>query len=226
MAKKVASPAGDPHKGTNKTVSYFVEEMKPLLGEFYTAVGKIGGMLKEASATLSNADYMEFRRQLKSFGWYDALFEAAEAVFEGKLLPQMVVTKVKPSKVIHLDLDIQQQLVDGEPFELIRADDSIYEKTWSEMTSREANQLLGPKGGRILSPTEQHAPKGSGGNKTIIVYKKVSAMDVKLALETENGQYGEISTDLFLTNLKEKGQLEDLEKKIAEFRRRGLKVTG
>lgn len=204
------------------TVEDFESALTDLLGEYSAVVKRVGEMVMKATSVLTADQYKELTRRLKDHGWTESLLDAARKVAEGELLSELVIVNVPVSKVLTLSMADQKRLVKGEKFPLKQAAGLPIEKAWVDMTSEEANQLLGPKGGHIHTPKEQkvaNVPKKQVDHTTYSE-ARYDRHEAKFTF-SRGRKIGEITIGELLNSLSDKGELDDAneawQKKMTEM---------
>jgi hypothetical protein len=160
---KVAQP--------KKTVEEYAKEIGICLGGLVEGgIKKLGAILIEAREALSETECKRLREILRSeWGFKQAAFDAAIMVYEGTLDKRLFFCGVANSKILTLSKAEQNLLLSNEKFGLRQLGGKVVWKTWSEMTTKERNQLLGKKGGGLHPPSEQHLPGEKSKKKAKLI---------------------------------------------------------
>jgi hypothetical protein len=141
---------------TTKTFEEYRIEVEECLQDIGQSIKHIGEMLIRSGKELLGDDVTRFRQFLLNRGLTESDLKVAVLVAEEKLDARLFFMGVASSKILNLSHEDQLRLLSHEKFALRHKNKKdTYFKEWGEMCAGQKNQLLGPKGGRILPPDEQ-----------------------------------------------------------------------
>ena len=205
-----------------KTADNYFDEIRECVVDLHRTVHKVGGILTEARKTLTTDEYSVFVSRLRSelqLTMND--IDAAIKVADGSLDEKLFFSGVASSKILTLKKLDQQRLLSKEKFPLLMTDGNVERKAWADMTIKERDQLLGPKGGGIRN-VDQQRHKSAGKPPRPITFTNASFNDEDSTLILRDGtSKGEIELAVIVQSLLNKEQLEKfkeaLDAKIGEM---------
>jgi len=205
-----------------KTVEQYFEEARSCVGDIHKTIKKLGNILSDARKMLATEEYDEFVTRLRTdLHLTKSDIEAAMMVNAGTLDERLFFSGVALSKILTLNKTDQDRLLSGLKFPLLMPDGSVEKKSWADMTLKERDQILGPKGGGIRTVDEQrHRSAGKKSKQTTFTSASFNDEDEMLIMR-DGANKGEIELSVIVHSLSTKEQLdkfkEALEAKIEEI---------
>jgi hypothetical protein len=144
----------------SKTYQQFERELDEKVGSLLANARSIGESIQRASTLLSNDDYKRLIKHLAGRGLTESMLRLCVKVAENTVPEKLVFCGVPPSKLVDLNERDLQRLASDDPIQFRRPNGDIENKPFSAMTEVERNQILSPKGHRILTINEQESTVG------------------------------------------------------------------